>query len=212
MPPSPTSARRRGRLAVPDRSLPRPGRAGRGLCRQDTELHREVALKQIQDRHGDHAESRTPVPAGGGDHRGSGASGHRAGLRAGTLRRRPAVLRHAVHQGRQPQEGDRASSIGAGAAGRGPASGCWSFRSCCGGSWTSATPSPMPTAGVCCTATSSRATSWSGHFGETLVVDWGLAKVVGTDGDLGRGDAPAAVGQRVERDAAGLGDRAPRHS
>ena len=44
-----------------------------------------------------------------------------------------------------------------------------------------------------------------GPYGETLVVDWGLAKVVGrddADGAVGRGDDPAAgVGQRVERDA-----------
>ena len=49
-----------------------------------------------------------PLPARGRDHRRAGASRHRAGLRPGHLRRRPAVLRHAVHQGRQPQGGDRA--------------------------------------------------------------------------------------------------------
>ena len=43
-----------------------------------------------------------------------------------------------------------------------------------------------------------------GPYGETLVVDWGLAKVVGRDRGRStgrRGDDPAAgVGQRVERD------------
>ena len=47
------------------------------------------------------------------------------------------------------------------------------------GSSTCATRSPTPTAGGCCTATSSRPTSCSAAYGETLVVDWGLAKAVG---------------------------------
>ena len=44
----------------------------------------------------------------GRDHRRTGAPGHRAGLRPGHLRRRPPLLRHAVHQGRHPQGGHRA--------------------------------------------------------------------------------------------------------
>ena len=79
-----------------------------------------MALKEIQDRHADHPESRVPLPARGRDHRRAGASGHRAGLRPGPLRRRPAVLRHAVHPGRQPQGGDRRGSTGRDAAGRDP--------------------------------------------------------------------------------------------
>ena len=47
---------------------------------------------------------------------------------------------------------------------------------------TSATRSPTPTAGACCTAISSRATSCWRRYGETLVVDWGLAKSVGRPG------------------------------
>ena len=48
------------------------------------------------------------VPHRGRDHRRTGTSGDRPGLRPGHLRRRPPVLRDAVHQGRQPQGGDRA--------------------------------------------------------------------------------------------------------
>ena len=40
----------------------------------DTELHREVALKQILDHHADDPTSRAAVPAGGRGHRRAGAS------------------------------------------------------------------------------------------------------------------------------------------
>ena len=53
-----------------------------------------------------------------------------------------------------------------------------------------------------------------GPYGETLVVDWGLAKVVGRDESTidVRGDLAAGVGrgERVERDGGGHGDRARR--
>ena len=74
----------------------------------DAELNREVALKQILDHHADDPTSRQRFLieaeiTGGLEH-----PGHRPGLRPGHLRRRPPLLRHAVHQGRQPQGGDRA--------------------------------------------------------------------------------------------------------
>ena len=72
-----------------------------------TELHREVALKQILDSHCRRPDQPPAVPSGGGDHRRVGAPGHRPGLRPGDLRRRPALLRHAVHPRRQPQGGHR---------------------------------------------------------------------------------------------------------
>ena len=65
----------------------------------DSELNREVALKQILDHHADDPSSRQRFVARGRDHRRTRTSGSRAGLRAGHLRRRPAVLRDAVHQG-----------------------------------------------------------------------------------------------------------------
>ena len=73
----------------------------------DTELHREVALKQILDSHADDPASRAALPAGGRGHRRAGAPRHRAGLRPGHLRRRPALLRHAVHPRRLAQGGHR---------------------------------------------------------------------------------------------------------
>ena len=74
----------------------------------DGELNREVALKQILDHHADDPVSRQRFLieaeiTGGLEH-----PGHRAGLRPGHLRRWPALLRHALHQGRQPQGGHRA--------------------------------------------------------------------------------------------------------
>ena len=63
----------------------------------DSELNREVAVKQILDNHADDPASRERLPARGRDHRRPGAPRHRAGLRHGHLWRRTAVLRHAVH-------------------------------------------------------------------------------------------------------------------
>ena len=127
----------------------------------DTELHREVALKQILDRHADDPVSRSRflVEAeitGGLEHPGIVPV---YGL--GTYGQRPAVLRDAVHQGRQPQGSDRRVSrrrVARSAILAGARSSCGS---CCGGSSTSATRSSTRTAAACCTATSSRATSSS---------------------------------------------------
>ena len=153
--------RHRRRPAVPRPAAPRPRRPGRRL---------RGARRRAAPRGGAQADPRParrrpgqprPVPARGRDHRRAGAPGDRPGLRPGHLRRRPAVLRHAVHPRRQPQGGHRPLPRRRVARRTTPAGGRWSCASCCGGSSTSATRSTTPTAAACCTATSSRATSSS---------------------------------------------------
>ena len=124
----------------------------------DAELNREVALKQILDRHADDPASRTRFVleaeiTGGLEH-----PGHRAGLRTGELRRRPAVLRHAVRAGRQPQGDDRRVPRRRDAQERPRPPVAGRCGSCCGGSSTSATRSTTPTPAASCTATSNRPT------------------------------------------------------
>ena len=77
----------------------------------DGELHREVALKQILDHHADDPTSRSRFVLEAEITGGLGASRHRPGLRPGHLRRRPALLRHAVHPRRQLQGGHRPTSM-----------------------------------------------------------------------------------------------------
>ena len=84
------------------------GGLGEVFVALDGELHREVALKQILEKHADDPVSRQRFVleaemTGGLEHPGIVPV---YGL--GTYGERPAVLRHAVHQGRQPQGGDRA--------------------------------------------------------------------------------------------------------
>ena len=142
-----------GRHAVPGASPARPGRAGRGLRRPRRGAGPRGRAQGDPGRQRRRPGQPRPVRAGGRDHRRPGAPRDRPGLRPGRVRRRPAVLRHAVHRGRQPQGGrssgsttDRPAARPGRAVARGSAS-CWA------GSSTSATRSPTPTAGGCCTAT-----------------------------------------------------------
>ena len=117
---TPRSATRPTDLAAGRRRPPRTKSSARTpaagcgevFVAEDTELRRSVALKEIQ------AATPTTPTAGSRFVREAEITG---GLEhpgivpvygLGTLRRRPAVLRHAVHQGRQPPRGDPAVSRG----------------------------------------------------------------------------------------------------
>ena len=127
----------------------------------DAELHREVALKQILDRHADDPTSRQRFLleaeiTGGLEHPGIvpvyGLGTYGDG--------RPYYAMRFI-RGDSLKEAIDALPRRRGAEGATRAAGRWSCASCCGGSSTSATRSSTPTAGACCTATSSRATSSS---------------------------------------------------
>ena len=126
----------------------------------DSELHREVALKQILDQHADDPVSRQRFLleaeiTGGLEHPGIvpvyGLGTYGDGrpyyamrfVRGDTLKE--AIERFHADAALKADPGRRR----------------WSCASCCGGSSTSATRSTTPTAGGSCTATSSRATSSS---------------------------------------------------
>jgi serine/threonine protein kinase len=86
------------------------GSLGKVSVALDQELNREVALKEIQERFADNPDSRARFLldaeiTGGLEH-----PRHRADLQPGQPRRRPAVLRHALHPRRQPEGCDRALS------------------------------------------------------------------------------------------------------
>ena len=192
------------RPAVPRPPAPRPGRPGRRL---------RGPGRRAAPRGGAQADPRPPrrrpgqppaVPPRGRDHRRAGAPRHRPGLRPGHLRRRPALLRHAVHQGRQPQGGHRAlprrsSSL----EGSDPGRRSLELRKL------------LRRFTDVCNAIDyahSRGVLHRdikpgniivGKHGETLVVDWGLAKAVGR--------AEPSVGERtlVPSSASGQRRRCP---
>ena len=96
-----TSSGQRFRILRPHAS----GGLGAVYVALDSELHREVALKRILDSHADDPDRRhrflmEAEITGGLEH-----PGDRASLWPGYLRRRPPLLRHAVHPRRIPQGG-----------------------------------------------------------------------------------------------------------
>ena len=98
------------------------GGLGKVSVARDEELHREVALKEIQEQYADQGERRA-VRDGGRDHGGVGASEHHSGLRIRAICGRAAVLRHASDSRRQPQRGDRSLSPRRGGEARSGATG-----------------------------------------------------------------------------------------
>ena len=171
----------------------------------DAELNREVALKQILDHHADDPTSRQRFLieaeiTGGLEH-----PGDRPGLRPGHLRRRPPLLRHAVHQGRQPQGGDRALPRRRGPEGQTPAAGRWSCASCLRRFMDVCNAIDYAHSRGVLHRDIKPGNIIVGKHGETLVVDWGLAKPLGR---VEPAERPAertlvpVLGQRQRRDAA----------
>ena len=191
---------------------PCQGRARRGLRRPRRELHREVALKEIQARYAEREDQRARFLleaeiTGGLEHPGIvpvyGLGTYADGRPYYAMRFiRGDSLKEAIAR----FHADEAPSRDPGERGR------WSCASCCGGSSTSATRSPTPTAGACCTATSSRATSCSASTARPWSSTGAWPRPSGTAerrrrrrGRADRCGPTSASG--VGRDAAGLGAR-----
>ncbi len=128
----------------------------------------------------------SPVRARGGDHGQPGTPRDRSGVQPGTKRRRPAVLRDAVHSGRELLGGDpavspgppRTTTGGAQDRARGRSWGI-EFRQLLGRFLDVCDAMDYAHSRGVLHRDLKPANIMLGRYGETLVVDWGLAKVIG---------------------------------
>ena len=173
--PSPALAPPR-RRAVPHPPLPPRGRTGPRLRRPRRGARPRGRPQGDPARQGRRGRPPRPVRPGGRDQRRPGAPRDRPGLQPGHLRRRPAVLRHAVRRGRQPQGGDRRPTT---RSTPGPTRARVEFRKLLG-----------RFVDVCEAIAFAHSKGvlhrdlkphnvMLGRYGETLVIDWGLAKATG---------------------------------
>ena len=203
----PTALGRAGRYEL----LGEIARGGMGavLRGRDPDLGRDLAVKVLLEPARRPARGGAALPRGGADRRAAAAPRRRAGLRAGPLRRRPALLHHEAGQGPDP---------GQAAAASGPTR-------------PQDRPRFLKVFEQVCQAVAyahskgvihrdlKPANVMVGAFGEVQVMDWGLAKVLasrerqptGATRPAGAGRTATAV--RVPRgESAGVGDAGGRRA
>jgi eukaryotic-like serine/threonine-protein kinase len=167
----PTSAGGRFRvLRFQDR-----GELGEVFVARDEELHREVALEQIRADQADDAQRRARFLVEAEITRGLEHPGIVPVYGRGTTRTadRPTPCASSAATASRPPS---PASTGPRPAGATTTGGRWGCASCWDASWTLAARSPMPTAGGLLHRDPKPGNIMLGPFGETLVVDWGLAK------------------------------------
>ena len=171
------------------------GGMGAVLKGRDPDLGRDLAVKVLLEAPPRQARTDPPLRRGGADRRPAPASRHRADLRAGHLRRPPALLRHEAGQGPDARRA------------------CWPARksppTACRGSWAIFEQ-------VCQTVAYAHARGvihrdlkpsnvMVGSFGEVQVMDWGLAKVLPRGGASRRRDGRPPDDETVIATARGSG-------